>query len=117
MDRILEYNSELFKALSSPLRISIIQILRDGEFGVKELAVAVNFDQSHVSQQLSILRYSGIVKNRKKGNFVYYSLADTSIINILEQATLFSRKRFSDLSLFLGKLSDLEEEEKKRYCV
>jgi DNA-binding transcriptional ArsR family regulator len=117
MDRILEYNSELFKALSNPLRISIIEILRDGEYGVKELASAVNCDQSHVSQQLSILRYGGIVKNRKKGNFVYYSLADSAINNILDQATLFSRKRFSDLSIFLGKLSELEEEEKKRNCL
>jgi len=117
MDRMKEYRAELFKALSSPLRLAIIDILRDKEYGVKEIAAAVDCEQGHISQQLSVLRSSGIVKYRKEGNYVYYSIADSSVLNLLDEANLFSRKRISDLSLFLGKLSEVEAEDKKRYSL
>ncbi len=108
MAQVNEYKAKLFKALSSPLRISIINILKDREYGVKEIAAVVDCEQGHISQQLGILRSSGIVKYRKEGNYVYYSIADPSIIRLLDEAEQFSRKRIIDLSIFLGKLSETE---------
>lgn len=115
MEKIQDYKADLFKALSNPLRIEIIEMLRDRELVVNEIADTMNCEHSHISQQLSVLRSNGIVKSRKEGNYVFYSIADDSVLNVLEKATLFSRNRLENLRSFLGKLSDSEAEVKRSY--
>jgi len=75
-----------FKALAHPLRIKILDALRDGEFGVNELCSRLGAEQSHLSQQLALLRSRNIVNARKNGNNVFYSVRDPVLFRLLDVA-------------------------------
>ncbi len=72
--RVLENLADVFSALSHPNRIRIVQILAHGERDVTELHSSLDLSQSYVSQQLSVLKNSGLVKVRREGHHAYYSL-------------------------------------------
>jgi DNA-binding transcriptional ArsR family regulator len=80
------FKAEFFKALAHPLRIAIIDSLRDGEFGVNELCQRLDVEQSTLSQQLAVLRSRNIVVGRKDGLNVYYSVRDTAVFKLLDVA-------------------------------
>jgi ArsR family transcriptional regulator, lead/cadmium/zinc/bismuth-responsive transcriptional repressor len=75
--------AELFNALGDTTRVSIIHALAIDELCVCELAGLVGMSQSAVSHQLRLLRYSRLVKYRKAGKMVYYSLDDEHVKSIL----------------------------------
>lgn len=77
--------SEIFKALGDPTRIKIIYTLMQKELCVHDLTVVLGMGQSAVSHQLRYLRNLRIVKRRKEGKTVYYSLDDSHIEQILLQ--------------------------------
>jgi len=77
--------AELFKALGDPTRIKIISALIDRELCVHDLTVLLQMGQSAVSHQLRYLRNLRIVKRRKEGKTVYYSLDDDHIEQIFSQ--------------------------------
>lgn len=80
------FKTEFFKALAHPLRIRIIDSLREGEIGVNDLCARLDVEQSTVSQQLALLRSRNIVTGRKEGQNVYYSIRDTAIFKLLDVA-------------------------------
>ena len=80
------FKTEFFKALAHPLRIRIIDSLRDGEIGVNDLCARLDVEQSTISQQLALLRGRNIVAGRKEGQNVYYSIRDTAIFRLLDVA-------------------------------
>ena len=80
------FKADFFKALAHPLRIAIIDSLRDGEFGVNELCERLRVEQSTLSQQLAVLRSRNIVVGRKEGLNVYYSVSDTTVFKLLDVA-------------------------------
>src|SRR5689334_13490312 len=67
------FKAEFFKALAHPLRIAILDSLRDGESSVNDLCARLKVEQSSLSQQLAVLRNRNIVTARKDGLNVYYS--------------------------------------------
>jgi DNA-binding transcriptional ArsR family regulator len=71
--------AEISKTFSDPKRLILIAELRDGEKTVSELVESSGFPQAIVSHQLAILRNSGVVKPRRDGNRIYYSLSDIRI--------------------------------------
>lgn len=75
-----------FKAISEPSRLKILFALRHGELCVLHIVEAVGSTQSAVSHQLRILRAAGIVKARRDGQNIVYSLADEHVIAVLELA-------------------------------
>ena len=75
-----------FKAISEPSRLKILFALRQGEMCVYHITEAVGGTQSAVSHQLRILRQTKLVKVRKQGKEVYYSLADNHIELIFRMA-------------------------------
>jgi ArsR family transcriptional regulator, lead/cadmium/zinc/bismuth-responsive transcriptional repressor len=77
--------AEVFKALGDPTRIRIMDVLRKGEICVQDLAMVLDMGQSAVSHQLRYLRNLRIVKRRKSGKTVFYSLDDTHIEQIFVQ--------------------------------
>ena len=81
----LDSLAELFKVFGDPTRIRILFVLFETEVCVCDLARALNMTQSAVSHQLRILKQSRLVKNRREGKTVYYSLADGHIQNIISQ--------------------------------
>jgi len=84
--QLANFKAEFFKALAHPVRIRILDCLRNGEKGVNELSEMLQIEQANVSQQLAILRARNLVIGRKKGSGVFYSVSDSSIFKLLDVA-------------------------------
>jgi ArsR family transcriptional regulator len=78
--------ANILKALSHPIRLYIIELLKDGEKCVCEIDEKLHIDMSTVSRHLSTLRKSGIIKDEKRGNQVYYTLKVPCVLNFLHCA-------------------------------
>ncbi len=78
--------ANILKALAHPIRLYIIELLNDGEKSVNEIDKKLHIDISTVSRHLSTLRKAGIIKDKKIGNQVYYSLRIPCILNFLKCA-------------------------------
>ncbi len=78
--------AEIFKSISEPSRLKILFALRHGEMCVYHIVEAVGGTQSAVSHQLRILKAAGIVKARRDGQTIAYSLADEHVVAVLELA-------------------------------
>jgi DNA-binding transcriptional ArsR family regulator len=76
---LYKLKAELSKTFSDPKRLIIITELRDGEKTVTELMESTGIAQAVLSRQLGILRSRGIVKPRRAGNNIYYSISDMRI--------------------------------------
>lgn len=76
--------AELFKIFGDSTRIKIIAALLDNELCVCDIANRVNVSQSAVSHQLRILKQAKLVKYRKDGNCIYYTLSDDHVKKIFE---------------------------------
>ncbi len=86
MGQLSTFKSEFFKALAHPLRISILDALRDGELTVNEISLRFEVEAANASQQLAILRNRNIVIARKEGSRVYYSVSDKTLFKLLDVA-------------------------------
>ena len=82
----IELVSRLFKMLGDPTRLSIIQALSLHELCVCDLASLLSMSQSAVSHQLRLLRTARLVRFRKQGKVVFYSLDDEHVEQLLAQA-------------------------------
>jgi DNA-binding transcriptional ArsR family regulator len=72
---VFEMQAEICKTLANPTRLRILHVLRDGEKSVGQLAELLCLRQANLSQHLSIMRQSQILKTRKQGSNIYYSVA------------------------------------------
>ena len=77
--------AELFKIFSDSTRIRILFVLFEAEVCVCDLANMLHMTQSAVSHQLRILKQSKLVKNRREGKSIFYSLADDHVRTIIAQ--------------------------------
>lgn len=75
--------SQLYKMFADPTRVKILCVLSEGELCVQELSDKVGMAQSAVSHQLRTLKQMYLVKNRREGKTIFYSLADAHIEMIL----------------------------------
>lgn len=82
-DKVIDL-SELFKIFGDSTRVKIINVLIEDELCVNDIAEKINVSQSAVSHQLRILKGSKLVKYRKEGQTVYYSLADEHVVKIFK---------------------------------
>lgn len=80
------FKADLFKVLSNPVRIQILDALRVSEQSVNAIAQQIEAEPSAVSQQLAVMRRYNLVRSRKQGNFVYYSVGDATIFKVLDSA-------------------------------
>ena len=76
---------EELKALAHPLRLRILEVLRDGERNVGEIEEAAQITQPALSQQLGVLRKAGLVDTRKQAKLVYYRLEEAPIAALAER--------------------------------
>ena len=77
--------AELFKVFGDSTRIRILYVLFEAEVCVCDLAQALNMTQSAISHQLRILKQNKLVKNRREGKSIFYSLADDHVRSIIAQ--------------------------------
>lgn len=82
-DKIIDL-AELYKIFGDSTRIKIINILIDNELCVNQISEKTNVSQSAISHQLRILKSSKLVKYRKEGNSIFYSLADDHVEKIFK---------------------------------
>lgn len=82
--RLYELHAQMCQVFTSPKRLEILNILRDKELSVGELTRIAKLRQANLSQHLSILREKGIVKTRRAGTTIYYSLANPKIIKAFD---------------------------------
>ena len=84
-DEVLYDLAELFKIFGDSTRVKILYALLEAELCVCDIAKLLEVSQSAVSHQLRVLKTSKLVKFRKEGKTVFYSLADEHVIRILSQ--------------------------------
>lgn len=77
--------AEFFKVFADTTRIKILYVLLKKEMCVCDIAGTLGMTQSAISHQLRILKQMDLVKNRREGKTIYYSLADNHIASILSQ--------------------------------
>lgn len=84
-DEVLYDLAELFKIFGDSTRVKILYALLEAELCVCDIAKLMEVSQSAVSHQLRVLKGSKLVKFRREGKTLYYSLADDHVIRILSQ--------------------------------
>ena len=84
-ENILFDVAELFKCFADSTRIRILYSLFDHERSVSEIAELLNMNQSAISHQLRILKDAKLIKKRRDGKTIYYSLDDDHVYNIIAQ--------------------------------
>lgn len=77
--------ADLFKVFGDSTRIRIMSVLFESEMCVCDLSEKMSMTQSAVSHQLKILKQNRLVKSRRVGKSVYYSLADEHVVSIISQ--------------------------------
>ncbi|OPY55134.1 MAG: DNA-binding transcriptional repressor ArsR [Methanosaeta sp. PtaU1.Bin060] len=88
-----EEDVEVFKAMADPIRFKILRLLMEGELCVCEIMTALKKPQSSTSHHLSILRESGLVKERRDGKWSYYRLADGAVIEMIKHAHALKKNK------------------------
>ena len=102
--QVREFKAEFFKALAHPIRIHILDSLREGERNVNDLRDILGIEAPNVSQQLAILRNKNLVNTRKEGNNVYYSVRDPAIFELLDVSKKIFNNHLIDLQSVLEEL-------------
>jgi DNA-binding transcriptional ArsR family regulator len=101
-DELAELIARRFRALSEPLRVRILDLLRDGELSVNTLAEQLGAGQQNVSKHLAVLVESGMLARRKDGIHVYYRIADEGVFALCDQVCGSLQTQFATLSALVS---------------
>ena len=83
-ETLRSYKASIFRALSHPTRIAILEVLRERELSTRAIQEKLGVEQANLSQHLAILRSHRIVANRKDGNQVFYSIRNPLLVEVLD---------------------------------
>lgn len=83
---LYQAKAEFFRMLGHPVRIRVLELLQDGPMPVRDLLTDIGVERSSLSQQLAVLRRSGIVNAVRDGDTVVYSLAGPDVAELLRAA-------------------------------
>ena len=100
-DPLTELIAQRFRVLGEPMRIKLLDALRDGDATVGELVDRLGASQQNVSKHLGVLYQAGIVSRAKQGTFVRYSIADSGVFDLCEQVCGGLRQQISELDQIL----------------
>jgi DNA-binding transcriptional ArsR family regulator len=84
-DPLVELIAQRFRVIGEPMRIRLLDRLREGEASVNELTEALGASQQNVSKHLGVLAEVGILGRRKAGTHVYYRIVDEGVFALCEQ--------------------------------
>ena len=82
--QIYQYHAEMCQVFSHPKRLEVINVLRDGEMSVSELAQRLELTIGNLSQHLTMMKERHILLTRKEGNMVYYRIANPKLIRCFD---------------------------------
>jgi ArsR family transcriptional regulator len=80
MKELFKLQADICKTMSNPIRMEIIYALKEGERGVGELVESTGLTKSNVSQHLSVLKKASMVKSRRDGQNIFYSIANEKLL-------------------------------------
>jgi len=96
-DGLYELYARIGKALSSPSRLEILELLAQGERTVESLAGEIGLSTANASQHLQALKQASLVQTRRDGLFIHYSLADPAVFELSRAIRLVAERRLGDL--------------------
>lgn len=98
--QVFKLHSKLLKALASPRRLEIVNLLRDNEMNVAGMQEMLDLPQANLSQHLMVLREQNIVVQRKEGKEVYYQLSDKRVVEACDllRTVLIDQHKDTDLA-------------------
>jgi len=103
-DLAYKIKADFLKALSHPLRLQIIEFLKNGEKNVGNIIKALGIPQSSLSRHLTILREAGVLKSRQQGTVIYYNIEDHDIFHVLRPIAEMLRKKLKKTETVLNSL-------------
>ena len=98
---LVEVIAERFRVLGEPMRIRLLDALREAPATVQELQEATGASQQNVSKHLGLLARSGLVSRSKEGNFSLYAIADEGVFELCEQVCGGLRRQLDELNVVL----------------
>jgi len=107
-DSLRRFKAEVFRALSHPTRIAIVELLRDGPLPAGKLIEQLGIEQANASQHLAVLRSKQIVLNRKEGNQVFYRLRDPILSEVLDLMRRYFQAHIAGTLAELGEIKKSE---------
>lgn len=96
-DQLVEVIAKRFRVLGEPMRIKLLDRLREGEASVQELTEATGASQQNVSKHLGVLLEAGVVGRRKEGNLSLYRITDDAVFALCEQVCGSLQRQLAEL--------------------
>ena len=97
-DPLIELIARRFRVIGEPMRIKLLDSLRERDANVSELREATGASQQNVSKHLGVLLEAGIVGRRKEGNQVFYSIVDEGIFRLCEEVCGGLQRQVAELN-------------------
>ncbi len=98
---LIELVAQRFRVLGEPMRIKLLDRLREGDATVTELQEALGASQQNVSKHLGILHGAGMVSRAKHGNHTRYAISDPSVFELCQQVCGGVRRQVAELEAIL----------------
>lgn len=105
---LYQAKAEFFRMLGHPVRIRVLELLQGGPLPVRDLLVAIEVEPSNLSQQLAVLRRSGIVTASRNGSTVVYELAGGDVSELMQAARRILTEMLAGRNELLEELRDAE---------
>lgn len=99
---LVELVARRFRVIGEPMRIRLLEQLRDADYSVGELVSIVGASQQNVSKHLAVLHEAGILERRRDGNRVVYAIADPAVFTLCEIVCDGLARQTSRLAGMLG---------------
>jgi ArsR family transcriptional regulator len=107
---LYQAKAEFFRMLGHPVRIRVLELLQDGPMPVRDLLTQIEVERSNLSQQLAVLRRSGIVTATRDGDTVVYALAGGDVADLMRAARRILTELLADQQDLLAELREAERE-------
>jgi ArsR family transcriptional regulator len=107
---LYQAKAEFFRMLGHPVRIRVLELLQEGPMPVRDLLSQIEVERSNLSQQLAVLRRSGIVTATRDGDTVVYALAGGDVADLLRAARKILTELLADQQDLLAELREADRE-------
>ncbi|MEU1515641.1 metalloregulator ArsR/SmtB family transcription factor [Streptomyces sp. NPDC005811] len=105
---LYQAKAEFFRMLGHPVRIRVLELLQEGPKPVRDLLAAIEIEPSSLSQQLAVLRRSGIVTATREGSTVVYALAGGDVADLMKAARRILTEMLAGQGELLAELRENE---------
>lgn len=107
---LYQAKAEFFRMLGHPVRIRVLELLQNGPMPVRDLLTEIEVERSNLSQQLAVLRRSGIVISSREGDTVVYALAGGDVADLMKAARRILTEMLAGQQGLLAELREADED-------